>query len=66
MGRKQRPQHGKLNGRNELIAEYIFRKTGEKRSRKQVSSHLQVLKGLLKHEPSCKAILSIFTARTPD
>jgi transcriptional enhancer factor len=44
MGRKKYMLDGALRGRNELIQDSIRRDTGIKRDRKQVSSHLQVLK----------------------
>jgi transcriptional enhancer factor len=43
---------GALRGRNELIQDFIRRDTGIVRDRKQVSSHLQVLKHHLHNFPS--------------
>jgi hypothetical protein len=53
-GRKQRECHGKKMGTNEIISEVIYARTGIRRNRKMVSSHLQVLKGFLKDCPECK------------
>ena len=50
MGRKKFMMDGALRGRNELIQDSIYRDTGIRRDRKQVSSHLQVLKHHLKDQ----------------
>ncbi|KAH6852910.1 TEA/ATTS domain family-domain-containing protein [Alternaria rosae] len=47
MGRKKYMLEGTQRGRNELIQDSIYRDTGIRRDRKQVSSHLQVLKDKL-------------------
>ncbi|KAH9863588.1 hypothetical protein J1614_009520 [Plenodomus biglobosus] len=52
MGRKKYMLDSQLRGRNELIQDSIYRDTGIRRCRKQVSSHLQVLKQHLRDQPA--------------
>ncbi|CAH2351386.1 transcription activator Tec1p [[Candida] railenensis] len=47
---------GRSCGRNELISDYIFQKTGKFRTRKQVSSHIQVIKNLGQKQEIIKLI----------
>lgn len=52
VGRKKCMHDGAVLGRNELIQDSIRRDTGIVRDRKQVSSHLQVLRAQLNNFPS--------------
>jgi hypothetical protein len=58
MGRKKHLFKEKQRGRNELIADWIEMATGQSRNRKQVSSHIQVLKPFVSEDPLIMAYLS--------
>lgn len=65
MGRRKYSYKGKPHGRNEMISEYLWLAYCQslplgatpdetmRRARKQVSSHIQVLKTFLKEHPAC-------------
>ncbi|QRW00276.1 regulatory protein abaA [Ceratobasidium sp. AG-Ba] len=49
---------GRQYGRNALIAEEIFRLTGQQRTRQQISSHIQVLKKVHADDPAMMRVLN--------
>ncbi|KAL6713886.1 hypothetical protein ACLMJK_008380 [Lecanora helva] len=59
-GRKKEILNGKQSGGNEFITNHILQRTGEFRDRKQVSSHLQVLKAKMKNNKHCASPAVIY------
>jgi hypothetical protein len=59
-GRIRQPCNGREMGGNELISEFIFQRTGIRRDRKKVSSHLQVLKALMRDNDACKFCVGFY------
>ncbi|KAF2107610.1 TEA/ATTS domain family-domain-containing protein [Lophiotrema nucula] len=58
MGRRKLMHDGSLRGRNELVADSIYKETSLPRTRKQVSSHIQVLKNFFIDQPNIAIYMS--------
>ena len=62
---EMRPQE-KRQGSNEWISDYIRMMTGQERTRKQVSSHIQVLKKFLADNAECRATTELLDSNHAD